>query len=508
MQLDELDGCKVVALDQPTLPPRSRLYSLAPIGIGTPEVESLTGYVARMAMAHCVTVSLLRKEFGGKIGNLDTFLHVFSTSSGVAPTTASCVRAVESLTHRRDLCKLTMLIWANVLPSNGLLRSCRAWCPDCLREQTTIYEPLIWRLAAVEICPRHRRLLNSRCSLCFKTMPVLGWHTWPGQCSRCGCYLGDDPPGSASNKAASFYQLWKANAIGEMLASQDEPFPSGSFRGALRLWTQNAIPAETVRLLDEPGATVRKWLNGTCLPTLEKLVRICRKLETSPLPFLTLAPPVSRSKRIVTPGARAKRPKRSNRSPKVDLAKIRIELEATLRDGAGAPPSITDIAGRMGISTTTLYFYFPELCHAISETRNRLRLPSWFSKFDLVKARVELEAALRNGASNPPSAREVCRRMGHSAVTVYKYFPELCRAISKRHMEWRAENRVRSEQALIEEVCRAAASLKEDGLELTTKRVYSRITKPGIFRSPIAGATLARIRLEGNNERKSSILHR
>ena len=36
-------------------PPRSRLYSLEPIGVGTAMVESLTGYVARLAEAHSVS---------------------------------------------------------------------------------------------------------------------------------------------------------------------------------------------------------------------------------------------------------------------------------------------------------------------------------------------------------------------------------------------------------------------------------------------------------------------
>src|SRR6516225_11885729 len=39
------------------IPKRSRLYSLEPMNVGAAEVESLTGYVARIAEAHCVTVS-------------------------------------------------------------------------------------------------------------------------------------------------------------------------------------------------------------------------------------------------------------------------------------------------------------------------------------------------------------------------------------------------------------------------------------------------------------------
>ena len=33
------------------IPSRSRLYQLEPIGIGTPLVESLTGYISRLAEA-------------------------------------------------------------------------------------------------------------------------------------------------------------------------------------------------------------------------------------------------------------------------------------------------------------------------------------------------------------------------------------------------------------------------------------------------------------------------
>src|SRR5256886_15384835 len=40
-------------------PPRSRLYRLEPIGIGTPEVESLSSYLNRLAQPHCVMVTTL-----------------------------------------------------------------------------------------------------------------------------------------------------------------------------------------------------------------------------------------------------------------------------------------------------------------------------------------------------------------------------------------------------------------------------------------------------------------
>jgi len=52
----------------PALPPRTQLYHLEPIGVGTAWTESLTGYIARLADAHCVRVStLVAREIGPRV---------------------------------------------------------------------------------------------------------------------------------------------------------------------------------------------------------------------------------------------------------------------------------------------------------------------------------------------------------------------------------------------------------------------------------------------------------
>src|SRR5258708_37289702 len=46
-----------------SLPERSRLYHLKPVGIDTPLVENLTSYIIRLAEAHCVLPkTLITKE--------------------------------------------------------------------------------------------------------------------------------------------------------------------------------------------------------------------------------------------------------------------------------------------------------------------------------------------------------------------------------------------------------------------------------------------------------------
>ena len=115
----------------PTLPQPTRLYSLPPIEIGTPMVESLTGYLVRLAETHCVSAGVLySKEVGplaGK-GNIFTFRpttdegYSTHTINGLGAPALDFVHALEMLTARRDLRYLTMLTWAHVLPRSALLR--------------------------------------------------------------------------------------------------------------------------------------------------------------------------------------------------------------------------------------------------------------------------------------------------------------------------------------------------------------------------------------------------
>lgn len=49
-------------LTLPSMPEPSVLYALAPIGIGSPLVESMTSYFARLAEAHCVFPGVLMRK--------------------------------------------------------------------------------------------------------------------------------------------------------------------------------------------------------------------------------------------------------------------------------------------------------------------------------------------------------------------------------------------------------------------------------------------------------------
>lgn len=107
------------------VPARSRLYPLAPIGIGTAFVEGLSGYLMRLAEAHAVsTGSLIGKELSGciKRGGANLWRIWYTNINGVGDSAKQWVRGLENMTLRSDLRYLTLLPFERLFPKPLLFR--------------------------------------------------------------------------------------------------------------------------------------------------------------------------------------------------------------------------------------------------------------------------------------------------------------------------------------------------------------------------------------------------
>ena len=149
-------------LTTPQISSRSRLYSLEPVGVGTGFVESLPGYLSRLAEAHRVRLSMLvarvcapeldsaALRIPGNCG-LSTLWTSARAMHGTQKVARDWVSLLERLTGRQDLRCLTWLGWAHAIDAKHLIRATRAWCPACYadwRSQgTVVYEPLLWAAA-------------------------------------------------------------------------------------------------------------------------------------------------------------------------------------------------------------------------------------------------------------------------------------------------------------------------------------------------------------------------
>ena len=188
---------------RPVLPPRSRLYSLEPVGIGTPFVESLSGYIARLADAHAVSVgNLVGRELSALASSalvcpsreqLASDSHGFCGRSyainGLEDTSKRWVEAVQTGTMRADLRFLTLLPFEKALWPHALFRYCRVWCPACYEDSRVagriVHEPLLWALKVVTFCPQHRRPLERVCPHCSRPQKPFTVFLRPGYCSKC-----------------------------------------------------------------------------------------------------------------------------------------------------------------------------------------------------------------------------------------------------------------------------------------------------------------------------------
>jgi hypothetical protein len=212
-----------------SVPARSPLYNLEPIRTGTGLAESLTSYAARLAAAHCLSPAvllgrtlapLMGKKYwlqgGARRGTrssalCNSFSGYAKAVNGIGVIAKDWVSGLESLTGRSDLRFLTMLPWSNVFTQRNLLRSTRAWCPNCYEDwianDQAVYEPLIWTFRTVEVCLHHQRRLRSACQYCGHTLSWLSRCDQPGYCSKCGKWLGSNLHEPSSNLAIPDHEL-------------------------------------------------------------------------------------------------------------------------------------------------------------------------------------------------------------------------------------------------------------------------------------------------------------
>ena len=372
----------------PPLPIRSCLYQLQPLHVGKPMVESLTSYIIRLSNVHSVsTGSLISKivtecldkeyiSYGSSKG-LHKLYSRTSALNGIGVMAVDWVQAIQTLTLRNELSRLTLLNWRSVFPSRKLLRQKRAWCSYCYQEWLLsgeiICEPLLWAVDSVKLCHKHGTVLVMECSHCERELPWLDWWSKPGYCSKCKQWLGLDLRDKSKKifRADELkWQSWATDNIGGLLSFNRQNLLSKetvakTISACIQQTTKGNV-AEFARMLNLPKNTVWLWQSGRNLPTLDKLMKICYLVQKPLVSFLTEEfsaeefPKVSGLSSRVS--SKAVRPP----SRLFNSSKIAGALEAELLCH-GYPPSKTkEVANRLEYDVRLLREHFPEQCRSIS----------------------------------------------------------------------------------------------------------------------------------------------
>lgn len=448
------EGDEIISLgwveEKPVFPSHSRLYHLEPIGIGTPYVESLTSYIARLAAAHSVHPrTLLITEFAPYLNVLDhartnelkrgavsRLLAMSVVWNGTTASASNMVEALAYLAERSDLSLLTLLPFSELFSHKKLLRRNKAWCSRCFEtwnEATSpIYEPLLWCLESVSLCHLHGQYLQSCCPYpdCGRVSPQLAARSQPGYCPWCQRWLG--APFHWMGSIPSYWvneewrqQHWVAQMVGEVLAQAKvlsllpQRENAVSILSAYVSERMQGKQAQAARQLGLTASTLHQWLIGKKKPQIRNLLQVCSSLDISLLALLN--------------GTAC--PSGESRSPKWELP--------------------------------------------ASESPRRP-----FRKFQREALKLALLEAVKNPADPPLSLTKLSQQLGYRSPFLSRHFPELCQAISSHYQAYQANRRAQLFQQRWQEVHQAILSLHAQGLYPGEKRVRKLLKTPSSLRLP------------------------
>ncbi len=373
----------VVELDfssESVIPERSVLFSLQPIGIGTPHQESLLSLLVRTSHAHAVNPRLLIREIFpmadpaiARLPSAAFFQRLAGTINGLGQYARLFVSAIEKLTGQPNLRHLTILPWQELFPHNsqGLLARQPRWCPVCLdqqhREEGMTAFPLAWSLEAYQVCTIHLVPLERRCSSCSKMQPCIPSFPDLSLCAHCRRPLG----GARTPVTHPDFMTWVSEAVGDMVARQSMPsiVPTRErFQEFVR--EQVAVHTEGNRAafcralgLNEFG--VSGWLNKGERPSITQFLTVCYGTQALPVEiFHATGQTVQMADLRILAGKLKERVAQPRLVPARRVA-VEQALQEHLNTGAGQ--SVSVIAKGVGVGRACLRYWFPDLCKLLSE---------------------------------------------------------------------------------------------------------------------------------------------
>jgi hypothetical protein len=263
---------------------RSMLNPVAPIGVGTPAIESLASYFCRLAMSHCISeAELFRVVAEAMQWNFARGYNWYQLNlSGMSDTTGNWVNALSKLTSVPNLDALTLLTWRDVIsqssPSPG---SAPRWCPHCLADDRsagrTPYFRLAWDVGTVPACSKHNIRLVHACPDCGRTnIRQKSSFVVPGWCTSCDAFLGN----AKAVETASPGEIWIASQVAEMLTTHGslvtKPTREGLFR-CLHQLIDYLDKGRSTHFCERVGlarGTASRWFQHNEVPTLPAALRI------------------------------------------------------------------------------------------------------------------------------------------------------------------------------------------------------------------------------------------
>jgi hypothetical protein len=439
----------------PEIPERSELYSIEPVGVGTPFVESLTSYLSRLAEVHKITTGILLKEILGPRFNKKYFFRVndqvkspqgyrdFINSNGLIAK--EFVSVIEQLTMRRDIQYLTLLPWGDFTGNRRLLREHRAWCPLCLEENSKwkgiIFEPLIWQVKLINKCPKHNVNLLETCLLCNKKNGVLTQLHRNGYCQKCNKPLWIKNSNTTDRQDGQ-WDNWVNDNISELLENHVNlvSMHSNNMPEIIRWLINNSQTGNIERFaeyfkLNISG--VHKWLSGETIPRFDTMLKLTYFFNVSIFDLLfrdldTIKVQKLNYEAISVFEVKSRR--------QINSSEIKNQLNMVLLQNEEPPPSLSEVSKRIQFPVSLLYRHARDISKQISERYIKYRNNKKEEKDLLLISEVLKITNEIYSTGIYPSYTEVQKRMSGHSRSYYR--PK----VKEAHLQVLQELRIQSKE--------------------------------------------------------------
>lgn len=378
------DGASLKSFHLNGLAPRSRLYGLVPCGLDTIFQESLTSYLNRLGWRHHVSPrDLVAQEIVPELRHEYPKLQLAAFSrgpgmqiNGAGEIAQEWANELSQLTMRSDLHVLALNSWIGDLSSRGHLRKVPAWCPICYTEWAEqalpLYQPMLWMLQVVTICPRHKGELEDRCQHCQKTQSVIARKADPGHCTQCHAWLGamSDGAGSLSmDRETLHWQKWVIQALDELRLAAGTFSWKQFFASLERCMKTRGVCSRLAELTGFSRDVFYIWLGRKQsrylqTPSLETILEFCYACNVTPLQVISGADALLQAIWDET-HPRYRRPGRFTRR-RVNREQCQERIQAVL-DGREELLGVRQLARKLGYHSSLLWYYFPKECALIAQ---------------------------------------------------------------------------------------------------------------------------------------------
>ncbi len=393
---------------------------------GAGGIESLTSYIARIALQHrCSPYTLFstvlipveerlnhrwkRVRFGES--------QLINSYGAVAHASA---KAVSDCAFIPDAERMTYAGLERLCDPAGkhFLHPSRPWCPQCYLEARTTsipaWDALYTYPRTSTVCTWHRKLLMLLCQRCERGQRYLPKFPFLDFCEHCGADLARKSP-SKLEESSLEPALWAARAAMDIISAQmhEEDLSAKHFANNV-----SRLMSLHFRGLERPfaiaigiaGSSPKNWIKRASAPTWASLVDLAYKLDIPPAhlgsPQAELTDP--RYWRAGTPQALDRR---HARPPPDRLSQIRAALRQRLvsrkTDTFAPPQGLIPLARSLGVSVGVLLRRFPTECEELKEQRREI-MSLRKAESDREKAeRLQRARAVLSVAGKPATVRNL-----------------------------------------------------------------------------------------------------